>query len=51
MSMVRRKEGPKIDSQILTKLELDSEILTSTDRKCQEAIDQLSSFNKFALFA
>ena len=51
MSKVRRKEGPKIDSQILTKLELDSEILTSTDRKCREAIDQLSSFNKFALFA
>ena len=51
MSMVRRKEGPKIDSQILTKLELDFEILTSTDRKCREAIDQLSSFNKFALFA
>ena len=51
MSMVKRKEGPKIDSQILTKLELDSEILTSTDRKCREAIDQLSSFNKFALFA
>ena len=48
MSRVRRKEGPKTYSQILRKSYLDSKIL-----KPQQigGVEQLSSFNEFALFA
>ena len=48
MSRVRRKEGPKIYSQILRKSDLNSEIL-----KPQQigGVEQLPSFNEFALLA
>ena len=48
MSRVRRKEGPKIDSRIPRKSELDSEILKPRQIG---GVEQLSRFNEFALFA
>ena len=45
---VRRKEGPKTDSQIPRKSELNSKILKPRQIG---AVEQLSRFNEFALFA
>ena len=48
MPRVRRKEGPKTDSWIPRKSELNSEILKPRQIG---GVEQLSRFNEFALFA
>ena len=48
MSRVRRKEGPKLYSQIPRKLDLNFEILKPRQIG---GVEQLSRFNEFALSA